>query len=76
MASPDMTPIPNDELGRLAVDHGGHLYWDGALVQTTLSLPGWVKVATVVIAAVMVLNFVWNVGWSLYQRRYPVKPLQ
>jgi hypothetical protein len=49
---------------------------DGVMVQTPLSLPGWVKVAAVVIAAVMVLNFIWNVGWSLYQRRYPMKPPQ
>ena len=76
MASPDMTPIPIDELGRLAVDHAGHLYWDGVLVQTPLSLPRWVHVAIVVIAAVAVLNFLWNLGWSLYQRRYPAKPRQ
>ena len=71
MAARDMTPIPIDELGRLAVDHAGHLYWDGDLVVTPLSLPGWIKVATVVIAAAMVLNFLWNVGWGLYQPRYP-----
>jgi hypothetical protein len=76
MASPDMTPIPIDELGRLAVDHAGHLFWDGTLIQTPLSLPRWVHVAIVVIAVVAVLNFVWNVGWSLYQRRYPAKPPQ
>jgi hypothetical protein len=43
MASPEMTPIPIDELDRLAVDHDGHLYWDGALVQTALSPPWGVK---------------------------------
>jgi hypothetical protein len=55
------------------VDKFGHLYWDGAQVQTVLSLPFWLNLAVAFGALATVLNFLWNVGWALYQRRHPTK---
>ena len=68
---PDVTPITLDSLDRLGIDKFGHLYWDGTQIETVLSLPWWVQFATLVIAAAAVANFVWNVGWEIYQRRHP-----
>jgi hypothetical protein len=54
-------PITIDQLGRLAVDASGRLYWDGKEIVTTLSLPWYVDIAIIIGATAAVISAAWPV---------------
>lgn len=58
----DPHPVSLNDLGRFAVDHTGHLYWDGYEVQTAISLPWWVNIFIILGA----LAATAAVGWNIY----------
>jgi hypothetical protein len=54
-------PASLDQLSNFAIDSAGHLYWNGQEVVTSLALPWWVQVATVVGSFAGLIAAVWPV---------------
>ena len=61
----DPHPVSLEDLSRFAVDHSGHLYWDGKEAETIVSLPWWVNVFIIVGALSAFLTLCWNIYWNL-----------
>lgn len=57
----DLHPISLDQLDQLSLDSTGRLYWKGQEVVTTLALPWWVQVVTIVGAFAGLIAAVWPI---------------